>query len=91
MSARGGIYEGPSGERLYGDGRQVETYDQDHRLMTKARALTLMRVFVKIEQQVEIAAREGREEDMMSLCQLFGRLSYECFGFGLTADLGDER
>jgi hypothetical protein len=25
MSARGGIYRGPGGEQLYGDGRQVES------------------------------------------------------------------
>lgn len=29
MTARGGIYSGPGGEKLYGDGREVEKSEPD--------------------------------------------------------------
>jgi hypothetical protein len=43
-------------------------------------ALTIMRVFVRIDQQVSIAYREERVEDARSLAKLSGALSYRVYG-----------
>ena len=47
---------------------------------TACEALTITRVFAALERQLEIASREGRYNDQMSMANLIGRLSYDVFG-----------
>jgi hypothetical protein len=45
-------------------------------LFTGAEVSVLIRFFVRLEQQIERASREGRSEDVVSLCRLAGALQY---------------
>jgi hypothetical protein len=57
-------------------------------------ALTIMRLFVKLERQMDVARQEGREEDEMELAQLSGALSYRIIGvsrFDERSPLSEER
>lgn len=52
-------------------------------MITNPQASTLVRFFVRLEQQIERACQEQRDEDRFSLCRLYGALHYRVFG--LTA------
>lgn len=52
-------------------------------MITNPQASTLVRFFVRLEQQIERAAHEQRKDEMRSLLRLYGALHYRVFG--LTA------
>lgn len=57
-------------------------------IVTTKDAITMTRVLVRLEQQIERAYRETREADAASLARTFGALSYQFFGHSLTTELG---
>ena len=54
--------------------------------ISKQHASAICRVFMKLENQVSIAFREGRDADAKALCRLIGALEYRIFD---TACIGE--
>jgi hypothetical protein len=47
--------------------------------MSRIEALTALRMFVRLQQQIDRAWREGRDNDALALCRLFGSLEVRIF------------
>jgi hypothetical protein len=48
---------------------------------TAAEAATIARFFYRLSEQIELASKQGRFEDVASLCTLNGRMQIRIFGF----------
>lgn len=56
--------------------------------ITKRDAASITRVFVRLEQQIQHAAQEGRHDDAKAMCRIFGAASYRAYGANGT-ELGE--
>lgn len=55
--------------------------------MNKRDAFIIMRVMVRIEQQIERAHWEGRTADACGIADIFGRISFQQFDLSLLEEL----
>jgi hypothetical protein len=67
----------------------VATSDQISKDEAQRTARTLVRFFVRLEQQIHRAYAEGRPKDGMALCRIFGALSYQAYGGCLGREFGE--
>lgn len=58
-------------------------------LISKDDAAVIMRVMVRIQEQIDKASETGRHEDAKKIAHLFGAISYRQFSGAFVRELGD--